>query len=137
MLPILPVGHVDLAQTFCAIAGIAPPVWVEGQPLPVSDDNARAQRRERVLTEWDSEHGPIDLHIRTICRDGYLCSRYAKGSLYDGTEGKLYHLTEDPAVLVNLWDDARRGALRLDLVADLYDHLAPHCAPRLTRGAPV
>ena len=30
-----PVGHVDLAQTFCRIAGIDEPDWVEGQTLPV------------------------------------------------------------------------------------------------------
>src|SRR5262249_13433424 len=47
-----PVGHVDLAQTFCRIAGIAEPDWVEGRALPVSAAEARAQRRERVLTEW-------------------------------------------------------------------------------------
>src|SRR5690606_22878779 len=30
-----PVGHVDLASTFCRIGGIEPPEWVEGQPLPI------------------------------------------------------------------------------------------------------
>jgi len=132
-----PVGHVDLAQTFCRIAGIAEPDWVEGRALPASDDEARAQRRERVLTEWDSEHGLTDIHIRTIYRDGLLCSAYEKGSLYEGHEGELYDLTNDPGALVNLWDDPARRAMRSDLVADLYDNLPPRRTPRLVRGAPV
>jgi arylsulfatase A-like enzyme len=132
-----PVGHVDLAQTFCRIAGIDEPAWVEGRALPVSDDEAQAQRRQRVLTEWDSQHGPVDIHIRTIYRDGYLCSAYEKGSLYEGTEGELYDLTTDPDARVNLWADSTRRSLRTDLVADLYDSLPRRRTPRLERGAPV
>ena len=132
-----PVGHVDLAQTFCRIAGIEEPDWVEGQALPVSNEDAVAQRRQRVLTEWDSEHGPVEMHIRTIYRDGYVCSAYEKGSLYDGTEGELYDLSTDPDARVNLWDDPARRILRTDLVADLYDSLPPRRTPRLERGAPV
>ena len=132
-----PVGHVDLAQTFCRIAGIDEPDWVEGKPLPVSNDEARSQRRERVLTEWDSEHGPVDMHIRTIYRDGYLCSAYEKSALYDGSEGELYDLNADPQALTNLWNDPARRALRSDLVVDLYDNLPPRRTPRLDRSAPV
>jgi arylsulfatase A-like enzyme len=132
-----PVGHVDLAQTFCRIAGIAEPPWVEGQPLPVSADEARAQRRERVLTEWDSQHGPVDLHLRSICRDDLLCTAYEPSSLYAGTEGELYDLLEDPGQRHNLWDDAGRRKLRDELVADLYEHLPPARTPALPRGAPV
>lgn len=132
-----PVGHVDLAQTFCRIAGIAEPDGVEGKALPVSEDEARAQRRERVLTEWDSEHRSVSLHLRTICRDGFVCTAYEQSSLYDGTEGELYDLAADPDQRDNLWDDPARRRLRDELVADLYDHLPPRRTPRLPRGAPV
>ena len=132
-----PVGHVDLAQTFCRIAGIAEPDWVEGQPLPVSPVEAVEQRRQRVLTEWDSEHRGVDLHLRTIYRDGYVCTAYEPSSLYDGTEGELYDLGNDPEQRHNLWDDPARQGLRSDLVADLYDHLPARRTPRLVRGAPV
>ena len=50
-----PVGLVDLAPTFCPIAGIPPPNWMEGRPLPVDDQDADTRGFERVLTEWDSE----------------------------------------------------------------------------------
>jgi arylsulfatase A-like enzyme len=132
-----PVGHLDLAPTFCRIAGLAVPEHVEGLPLPLSDTEADAQRRERVLTEWDSEHGPVNMHLRTIYRDGMLCTVYEKSSLYGGEEGELYDLGTDPDQRRNLWDEPSRRALRRALVADLYDHLPPTRTPRLTRGAPV
>lgn len=132
-----PVGHVDLAQTFCRIAGIAEPPWVEGQALPLSKAEAAAQRRERVITEWDSEHGSVDLHLRSIFRDGWLCTAYERSSLYDGTEGELYDLGADPLQHRNLWSDRASRARRDEMVADLYDHL-PEARPEpLPRLAPV
>jgi arylsulfatase A-like enzyme len=132
-----PVGHVDLAQTFCRIAGIDEPEWTEGQPLPLSAAEASRQRRERVLTEWDSEHGPLDLHLRSIYRDQMLCTVYEPSSLYDGTEGELYELSVDPDQRHNLWDDLARKSLRDALKDDLYAHLPARRTPRLARGAPV
>ena len=133
-----PVGHVDLAQTFCKIVGISEPMWVQGKPLPVSDAEATAQRRERVLTEWDSEHGPTNIHLRTIYHAaGFLCTACEPGSLHDGSEGELYDMNTDPKQLDNLWRDPARQQLRKDLLADLYDSLPPARTPRLPRRAPV
>ena len=42
---------------------------------------------------------------------------------YDGTEGELYNVDEDPHQWENRWDDPACKALREDLVADLYDSL--------------
>ena len=42
---------------------------------------------------------------------------------YEGTEGELYAVEEDPHQFENLWDDAQHKSLREDLVADLYDSL--------------
>jgi arylsulfatase A-like enzyme len=132
-----PVGHLDLPSTFCRIAGIDEPGWVEGRPLPLSEAEAATQGRQRVLTEWESEHGPTSLKLASIYRDGLLCTAYRAGTLYDGTEGELYDLREDPGALVNLWDDPERRSLRGDLVADLEDNLPKARAPRLPRNAPV
>ena len=60
-----PVGHLDLAPTFCDVAGIERLKQMEGNPYP---DRTRKLGREFVLTEWDSEHGPIDMHLKSICR---------------------------------------------------------------------
>ena len=128
-----PVGHVDLAPTFCAVAGVEPPSWMQGEPLPTTELEASRQQRQRVLTEWDSDFEGDTLSLRTIHRDGYTCTLYQKSSLYEGDEGELYDLREDPQQWINLWDDPARQAIKKDLIADLRDHL-----PTLTdRRAPV
>src|SRR5215470_1740459 len=40
-----PVGQLDFAPTFCQIAGVPVPEWMQGAPLPV----ASGRGRERVL----------------------------------------------------------------------------------------
>ncbi len=132
-----PVGLVDLAPTFCAVAGVDTPGWMQGAALPVSDADADARRFERVITEWDSELFGIDVHLRTIMRDHWTCTVYRPGTCHDGTEGELYDLSADPLQRVNLWDDPARRAERDALVADLADHEPPARAPRPLLEAPV
>jgi arylsulfatase A-like enzyme len=141
-----PVGHLDLAPTFCDIAGVAQPDWMQGAPLPTAPGNDR----ERVLCEWDSQMPGYGMHLRTIYRDGWLCTAYEPSTVgepngledffaatgmfgggigpiskieYDGTEGELYNVDEDPHQWENRWDDPACKAIKDDLVADLYDHL--------------
>jgi arylsulfatase A-like enzyme len=150
-----PVGHVDLAPTFCAIAGLdAAPSWMEGTALPTT----RAETRERVLTTFDSQFGNVGMHLRTIYRDGMICTAYepsspggggrfpiywrlwARGTSiprYDGTEGELYDVREDPHAWENRWDDPGKRALRDDLVADLRASLPREREPRLPVAAPT
>ena len=132
-----PVGLVDLAPTFCAIAGLPVPEWMEGKPLPVDDSDADARGFERVLTEWDSELFGVDVHVRTITRDGWVCTRYGKGYSHDGTEGELYNLADDPNQFVNRWDDPSLASLRSDLLADLHDHQPEQRLPLRRVEAPV
>lgn len=134
----LPVGHVDLARTFADIAGTSAPDYCEGAVLPINDEDASRQRREFVLTEWDSEHGHIDIHLRSIYHaSGWLCTRYERSSEYEGTEGELYNMNEDPDQLINLWQDPGSRSQRDELVSMLYDNLPPPISPRLERRAPV
>jgi arylsulfatase A-like enzyme len=134
----LPVGHLDLASTFCEIAGIDTPPWVQGQCLPRSDSEALEQAREDVITEWDSEHAGTTLHLKSIYhKSGWLCTVYEKSSLYEGTEGELYDMNADPEQRVNLWDDPLHRATRDDLTRNLYDKLPRPREPRLPRQAPV
>lgn len=131
-----PVGHLDLAATFCEVAGIPVPDEVDGLPLPRDEAHANAQGRETMLTVWDSEHGPVDMHLKSIYRrDGWLCTTYEKSTLYAGTEGELYDMNEDPEQRTNLWD--RATDTRAELLEQLEDELAPPREPRLPRGAPV
>ena len=141
-----PVGQLDLAPTFCEIAGVPVPAWMEGAPLPI----AAGSGRERVLCEWDSQFPGYGMHLRTIYRDGWLCTTYERSTVgepngleeffastgmfgggigpvspiaYDGTEGELYNVHDDPHQFVNRWDDPDYEQVRADLVADLYDNL--------------
>ena len=128
-----PVGQLDLAPTFCAIAGVPVPSWVQGRALPTGPDPTR----ERVITEWDSQFENEDLHLRSLYRDGWVVTAYEAGGPYDGTEGELYNLSDDPLQWHNRWDDPTCASLRSDLVADLYDHLPPAHDPKLAVEAPV
>ena len=128
-----PVGQLDLAATFAAIAGLEVPEWVQGSVLPTG----AAPERERVITEWDSQFPSEDLHLRSIYRDGWLLTAYEPGGGYEGTEGELYNLDDDPLQWTNLWDDPGYRGRRDDLVTDLYDNLPPARAERLTVEAPV
>jgi arylsulfatase A-like enzyme len=137
-----PVGLVDLAPTFCLIAGLDVPAWMEGAPLPQSAGSGR----ERVLTTFDSQFAQVGMHLRTIYRDGFICTVYEPSSQagggrfplywsvwgrgsripeYDGSEGELYDVAEDPHQWHNLWNDPSRRRLRDELVADLHAHTPP------------
>ena len=129
-----PVGLVDLAPTFCAIAGVPASSWMQGSALPVDDS---APTSERVLTEWDSELFGVDVHLRTITRDGYVCTAYRPGTVHDGSEGELYAIDDDPLQHHNLWDDPARRSLRDDLLTDLWDSQPHPREPRLQLQAPV
>ena len=146
-----PVGQVDLAPTFCAIAGVDPAPWMQGRALPQADGEAG---RERALCEWDSQFPGYGMHLRTIYRDGWLCTVYEPSTagqpngleevwgegvlqpcpvVYEQTAtgpdgvaiatGELYDVEADPHQFENLWDDPARRAQRDDLVADLYASL--------------
>jgi arylsulfatase A-like enzyme len=132
-----PVGLVDLAPTFCAIAGIDPAAWMQGRPLPADDTDADRRGFDQVFTEWDSELFGVGVHLRSVYRDGMLCTTYGAGTVHDGTEGELYSTAEDPAQAVNRWDDRSWRAQRDELLGELEGHRPPGHEPRLRLEAPV
>ena len=91
----------------------------------------------RVLTEWDSDLFGVDVHLRTITRDGWVCTAYRAGYVHDGTEGELYNLADDPLQRLNRWSDPACAAIRSDLLADLWDSQPPARAEALELQAPV
>jgi arylsulfatase A-like enzyme len=132
-----PVGLIDLAPTFADIAGLDAAAWMQGRRLPVDDTDADTRGFERVLTAWDSELFGVAVHLRTVTRDGWVCTAYRPGYVHDGTEGELYDLVHDPLQQRNLWDDPAYAGTRGDLLADLWDQQPPTRSPRLDLLAPV
>jgi arylsulfatase A-like enzyme len=149
-----PVGQLDLAPTFCAIAGVPVPDWMEGAPLPAAPGSGRTH----VVTEWDSQFKEVGMHLRTIYRDGFICTVYepttrdrgwelgrmlAGGDVplpdlvYDGTEGELYDVAADPHQWRNLWNDPGYAKRRAELVAELYASLPRPRAEPLRVEAPA
>ena len=132
-----PVGLVDLAPTFCSIAGLDAPDWMQGTRLPVDDPDADARGIDQQLTNWDSELFGVGVYLRTITRDGWVCTAYLPGAVHDGTEGELYSLADDPLQQVNRWDDPSCRGLRDDLLSLLWGAQPPEREPRLLLQAPV
>ncbi len=128
-----PVGHLDLAPTFRHIAGLTPHPEIQGAVLPVAPNSGR----ERVITEWDSDFDGNRIHLRSIYRDGFLCTVYEESNYYTGAEGELYDLSEDPLQWRNLWEEPPWAGLKKELIADLRDHLPTPRTPSLTPVAPV
>ncbi len=128
-----PVGLIDLAPTFCDIAGIDAPEWMQGQALPT----AEPPTNDGVLTEWDSELFGVRVSLRTITHARFVCTAYRPGYVHDGTEGELYDLADDPLQQHNRWDDPALASTKADLLAELRDREPPAHVPRLLLEAPV
>lgn len=151
------VSQVDVAPTLCAIAGIPVPDWMQGRPLPTEPTGGA----ERAICTWDSHLPGYGMHFATIVRDGWLCTVYEASTrgaptgveeffaavgmgtgpesaiTYDGTEGELYDLTDDPWQRRNRWSDPGCRARRDELVADLREHLPLRRHPPLKAASPT
>jgi hypothetical protein len=113
-----------------------------------------------VITEWDSQFAELGMHLRTIYSDGWVCTLYEPSTRdfgyslartytmfgrdwevpdirYQGDEGELYNLVEDPLQWRNLWSDAGYARIKSELIADLRDNLPRPRTERLTVEAPV
>ena len=132
-----PVGLVSLAATFAHIAGLEQPSYVEAPRLPHTDSDATSLGHERVLTEWDSVLFGKIVHLRTICRDNWVCTAALPGTMNEAGEGELYDLTHDPLQHVNLWSDPKAKAMRESLLADMWDNLPQQVTPLRHMDAPV
>jgi arylsulfatase A-like enzyme len=149
-----PVSNLDLAPTFCRIAGLQVPSFMEGRPLPID----AVETRERAIITFDSQFSKVGMHLRTIYRDGHICTIYeprtydrggrfpfywsiwgigSRIPTYDGSEGELYDVVADPHQHHNLFADPARRSLRDDLIADLRAHLPRERTPELPVAAPT
>jgi hypothetical protein len=79
----------------------------------------------------------VSVHLRTITRDGLVCTVTRPGTVHDGTEGELYDLADDPLQRVNRFDDPAYRSIRDDLVADMRSALGNEPTRRRPVEAPV
>lgn len=78
-------GHVDLAPTFAAIAGLDASPWMEGAPLPLGP----SAERNHAVCQWDAEKAGLEIRLLSICdRSGFPCTAYAPTNYYHGGEGE-------------------------------------------------
>jgi arylsulfatase A-like enzyme len=111
-----PVGIIDLAPTFCEIAGVDVPEWMDGKPLPVSNEDGDSQGREYTFTQYESHTPAASIIMNAMFANGIKCVLYERSKTYEGTEGELYDLNEDPGELVNLWEDPSYAAVKADMI---------------------
>jgi arylsulfatase A-like enzyme len=149
-----PVGHIDLAPTFCTIAGVNVPDDMQGAPLPLTAGSGR----DAVITTFDSQFSRVGMRLRTIYADGHICTVYLPtdhrrgggfplywavwGSHtrvpdYSGTEGELYDVADDPHQWHNHFDDPSRRALRAALIDRMAELLPEERTPPLAVAAPT
>ena len=118
-----PVGIVDLAPTFCQIAGVEVPEWMEGRPLPSSQEEAEKQNRQVVFSQYESHTPDADIIMNAARNERYTCIQYERTKTYAGTEGELYDRENDPMEMENLWDDPAHQGIKEDLIAEIQNDL--------------
>jgi arylsulfatase A-like enzyme len=118
-----PVGLIDIPATICEVAGVEVPDWMEGRPLPVSDDAAAAQGREHVFTQYESYTPDAQIKMNAVYADGWICNVYERTETYAGTEGELYNVEEDPRQRNNLWNDPAQQGRIADMSDLIYSDL--------------
>ncbi len=61
--------------------------------------------------------------MNSMFAKGIKCVVYERNKTYEGTEGELYDLNEDPGELVNLWDDSKYASIKADMIQTIRQDL--------------
>ncbi len=108
------VESVDVFPTLCTLAGIEPPDSIDGKNIRDMLFGRARPLRDFVVTEF-----PFSRVIRT--KEWKLCHR-PRGMFKEKDDaGELYHVTEDPWEMANLYDDPRYCKIREELRRRLFD----------------
>jgi arylsulfatase len=115
------VEEVDVMPTLLELLEVKAPDGVQGQSLVNLAKNPRARHKDTVFAEFPT--------IKMARSREWKLVHYTKAKY-----GELYHLTEDPHELTNLWDDPKYAPARADMEGRLFDWISTTTDPKL---APV
>jgi arylsulfatase len=115
------VEEIDVLPTILDVLGVPIPSAVQGKSLVPLAKNPKVKHKQAVFAEF-----PTSKMARTA---EWKLVHYPKTR-----HGELYHLTEDPHELTNLYADPKHASTRADMQGLLFDWLAGSQDPNL---APV
>ena len=115
------VEEVDVLPTILDVLGVPIPSAVQGKSLVPLAKNPAAKHKQAVFAEFPT--------IRMARTKDWKLVHYTKAR-----HGELYHLTEDPYELTNLYGDSKYASARAEMEGVLFDWLAGSQDPNL---APV
>jgi len=98
------------------VAGVEVPEWMDGKPLPMSQEQGDEQGREYTFTQYESHTPAASIIMNSMYANNIVCTLYERSKTYEGTEGELYNLAEDPGQLVNLWNDPAYAAVKAEMI---------------------
>lgn len=109
--------QIDVASTILELAGLEPAVGMQGISLVDTLRDNPYTGRDSVLVERTDLYWELDM--RTLRTEQWKLTHYA------GREfGELIDLANDPAELVNRWDDPAYREVKAELTAELVDRMA-------------
>jgi arylsulfatase A-like enzyme len=110
------VEEIDVLPTLLELLGVPAPAGVQGQSLVTN-----TRRKSAVFAEFPT--------IKMARTREWKLVHYTRAK-----HGELYHLTEDPHELYNLWDDPKHAGARAEMNGILADWLMSTGDPKV---APV
>src|SRR5437588_10993183 len=113
------VEEVDVMPTLLELLGVSPPAGVQGKSLVPLAKNPKARHKDAVFSEFPT--------IKMARTREWKLVHYTRAKY-----GELYHLTEDPHELTNLWDDSKYAVNRADMEGRLFDWLSASADPLLS-----
>lgn len=116
------VEMLDLPATILEMAGIEPPLGMQGRSLMPLLEGAADDGRESVLVERQDLYWRLD--VRTLRTHRWKLNYYANRPF-----GELFDLENDPQEFVNLWDDPGYATAKQELVGALLDRVIAAADP--------
>jgi uncharacterized sulfatase len=99
---------VDLPRTFLSVAGMEPPIHMQGVDQKQSWQGQGAVRQASIT---ENHHGYTRFHMNTLVTQRYKLTVHS-----DSNQGQIFDLEADPGELHNRWDDPDYQDLKRDLL---------------------